>query len=395
MSFFKEAKGIGKNIYPIRTIGYLFGGFVLILYRFQIEDISTFSWIIFSIFILYPHLGFYWYQRNNSDSKVELRNLIFDGFLVGLFSSQLNFALLPVISFFVVVAATSMGVKGFKLFGGFCLTFLAGSAIGGLVLGFEYDPAPSLSVQLLSVAYLVIGTVSHNYIDYKRSQKFIAAKRQIQEQKLLIEENLKEKELLLKEIHHRVKNNLQIIMSLLNLQADKVEDQTALDAITASRGRVKSMSTVHEILYQNDNLKHINLKEYVPSLCDHIKKLYTHSDLKISIKYNIDDIEIDLKTAIPLGLILNEIISNSCKHAFLKRDEGSISIRMIKYEDSINLSVKDDGIGINTQDQQSSERDSLGMQLIEDMTHQLGAKGEIKSENGTVHQIKIPVHQNG
>ncbi|WP_421772957.1 histidine kinase dimerization/phosphoacceptor domain -containing protein [Gracilimonas sp.] len=392
MSYFRSARGIGKHIYPIRTIGYLFGAFTLCIYRYQIESISWLTYVITAVFLIYPHIAFYDYQRRDCDSRLEIRYLTFDGLLVGIFSAHMHFALLPMTSYFVVVAATSMGVKGPKLFIAYLSTFITGALLVGFTTGFVYENAPSLSVQLLSIGYLVVGTVSHNFIDYQRSLKFIEAKEQINQQKLQIELSLQEKELLLKEIHHRVKNNLQIITSLLNLQAEHINDKAALNAIKSCKGRVKSMSTVHEILYQNDNLKDINIADYIPRLANHIKQLYQISLKKIDLAYDIAPVTIDLKTAIPLGLIINEIISNSCKYAFKEQSSGLIKISALLKDHSLELLISDNGCGFDKQDyQQAARTNSLGMQLVGDMLKQLKATGSIRTSNGTTHSLLIPM----
>jgi two-component sensor histidine kinase/ligand-binding sensor domain-containing protein len=217
-------------------------------------------------------------------------------------------------------------------------------------------------------------------------------KKMVRERTKEIEKNLYEKELLLKEIHHRVKNNLQIITSLLNLQAEHVRDESALNAIRSSKGRVKSMSTVHEILYQNDDLKEVDISEYIPRLAKHVKRLYEDTVGTIKLQCDIAPVKIDLQTAIPLGLIINEVISNSCKHAFKNRDSGIIRIEAGRQLETLKLLISDNGTGISKKDKdQNGKRGSLGMLLVTDMTKQLKAKATLQNGDGTVHRFDIPI----
>lgn len=392
MDFYKKARGIGKGTYFTKVTGYPLGAATLLIFRFQIGDVSWLSLASSAFFVLYPHLSFAWYIKKGCNSSVEIKALAFDGFLVGIFAAQVHFAFLPTACFFIVPAATAMGVKGPKLFLANAALFAAGATLAGLVEGFHYMASVSLEVQVLSIIMLLFGTVAHNYVDYRRSLKFIAAKEQIKQQKQKIEENLQEKELLLKEIHHRVKNNLQIIISLLNLQAEHIEDHAAINAIKASRGRVKSMSMVHEILYQTDNLKQINIADYIPRLTDHLQQMYANASNKIEIIYDIPQVNIDIKTAIPLGLIINELVSNSFKHAFKGINEGVIRLVAKNTPDKLLFTISDNGTGMTVQTVPASHsRTSLGTQLIDDMTKQLNARKDVITSGGTEYQFTIPL----
>jgi two-component sensor histidine kinase len=391
VNIYTNARGIGKSIYPIRLLGYCFGALVLLLYRIQIDNVSIESLCLFIIFLLYPHLAFYRYYAKKSSSKVEIQNLCIDGALIGAFAVLMHFSLLPVVSFFVVVSATSMGVKGPKLFAAFCTFFVISIVVLGALVGFFYDASPSLEVQLLSITFLIAGSVSHNFIDFKRSIEFIAAKRQIQSQREQIAQDLHEKEVLLKEVHHRVKNNLQVIMSLLNLQLDTTAHQEVQEALQACKGRVYSMAAVHESLYQHESLRVIELKTFVPNLCEQLSKLYEKKEQVISFVHEIAPVQVPLKQAISIGLILNELVSNACKHAFENRASGKVTVKIKSVANNkskqFEIQVSDDGIG----DEFSllDEHQSMGLSIVEDMVAQLNGQWTFNSNTGVTHSIIV------
>ncbi len=198
--------------------------------------------------------------------------------------------------------------------------------------------------------------------------------------------SLKEKEQLLKEIHHRVKNNMQIISSLLNLQSDNTVDENILNLLRESRNRINSMALVHEMLYKSNDLSKIGLKVYIESLSVSIYQSYVMPQSDIEIIYDIEDeIYFDIDKMIPLGLILNEIISNSLKHAFPYK-KGIINISLKPEKNKYTLVVSDNGIGFKNDF--NIETDSqLGIQLIYMLSEQLGGKLKIEMENGVAYHI--------
>lgn len=200
--------------------------------------------------------------------------------------------------------------------------------------------------------------------------------------------SLKEKEMLLREIHHRVKNNLQIIISLLKLQSKFVYDIRDLAIFNKSRSRVETMSLIHEKLYKSADISEINIGNYLGDLTAHLLKAYKVNSDEVEYSIKADKIFVGIDTAIPCGLILNELISNILKHAFPEGHRGIIEISLIKCGDDIILEVKDNGTGIpdsfNTEDS-----DSLGMQLIDTLVKQLEGQIEIDNSSGTSFKIKI------
>ncbi|MFN2374198.1 MAG: PAS domain S-box protein [Cyclonatronaceae bacterium] len=209
------------------------------------------------------------------------------------------------------------------------------------------------------------------------------------EQKLKI--SLKEKEVLLKEVYHRVKNNLQITSSLLELQSAHIRDEFDRELFRESQNRLSTMAMIHEQLYKTDNLSSINMQDYITNLVTGLLKSYDAGTVKSDIR--VDDTLFALDTAIPLGLIINEIVTNSLKHAFRKQilKENRLTIRLSKRADNVmQLIVADNGPGLPSQDVIDSKK-SLGMELIEALTLQLGGKLDIRSDGGAVFAITFPL----
>ncbi len=202
-----------------------------------------------------------------------------------------------------------------------------------------------------------------------------------------ISKSLEEKEVLLKEIHHRVKNNLQIVSSLFFFQSKKITDPQTLEMFREGQNRVKSMALIHERLYQSGDLANINLKEYVKKLTTFLFQSYGVNQTKIKLKINIADIELGVDTAVPCGLIINELISNSLKHGFDSESVGEIRINMGHNENNnLILKISDTGKGI-PQNFNIQESESLGLRLVSNLTIQLKGKVEFFNRNGTTVKL--------
>lgn len=210
-----------------------------------------------------------------------------------------------------------------------------------------------------------------------------------------LKKSLEEKEILLKEIHHRVKNNLQIISSLLNLQSRYINDEEMLDIYKESQNRVKSMAIIHEKLYQSEDLARIDFGDYVKSLVLDLFNSYGINSINYDI--NIHDVLLDINTAIPCGLIVNELVTNSIKHGFLANmspanipssQKDKIAVYMTKEDDIYNLSVYDNGVGF-PDDLDFHNTDSLGMQLVISLTSQLRGTLELERTEGTLFRISF------
>lgn len=200
-----------------------------------------------------------------------------------------------------------------------------------------------------------------------------------------LRESLREKEVLLKEVHHRVKNNLQVISSILNLQSSYVKDNNTLNILRESQNRIKSMSFIHESLYQNTNFSSIKFPEYIENLSRNLVQTYAF-DRNIEILFELDAVEVSLDQAIPCGLILNELISNALKYAFIGKNSGQIRIHLSEENQKVLITVQDNGIGMPI-DYDIEEADSLGLQLVYTLIEQLDGEIQVTVEKGTKYLI--------
>ncbi len=195
-----------------------------------------------------------------------------------------------------------------------------------------------------------------------------------------------EKEWLVKEIHHRVKNNLGIVSSLLEIQTSYLKNKEALSAIKESQHRIHSMSIIHQKLYQSDTLSTVHMPEYIYELVEYLRESYAIRE-NIRFSLQIDNIELNHASAITLGLILNEAITNAIKYAFTNKEDGKISIALSHISDSqILLSIADNGPGL-PDDFESKIGASMGMELLQGLTDDLGGSLSIENKNGT--NIKV------
>ncbi|MBL0103292.1 MAG: PAS domain-containing protein [Bacteroidetes bacterium] len=201
-----------------------------------------------------------------------------------------------------------------------------------------------------------------------------------------IEASLKEKDVLLKEIHHRVKNNLQIIISLLNLQSGYIKDEHTLKAVKDGQNRVRSMALVHEKFYQSDELSEINFAEYVEKLCQFLYQSYGDKTDRVKVAIIGDPLGLDMDTAMPCGLLINEIVSNSYKYAFPGESRGTITIEIKHDGKKATLRMSDDGVGL-PQGFEVEASESLGMQLIQALTSQLDGELKVSRDKGTTFEV--------
>ncbi|MBK7258545.1 MAG: PAS domain S-box protein [Ignavibacteriae bacterium] len=214
----------------------------------------------------------------------------------------------------------------------------------------------------------------------------ISARKQVEMQ---IAASLKEKEVLLKEIHHRVKNNLQVISSLLSLQSGATTDTHAREQLRESQNRIRSMAFIHERLYQSENLAHVNFGEYVRSLVAFLFRSYNVPN--IHVIYSIDQCNLPVNTAIPCGLVINELVSNALKYAFKDRTGGEIEIGFSLLEGKRGvLMVRDDGVGF-PHDLDFRATQTLGMQLVNTLTAQIDGSLGLIRDRGTTFTITMPL----
>lgn len=245
-----------------------------------------------------------------------------------------------------------------------------------------------LVVLILLIVFLFYTNNSSKKREYELSQK----NEQIQIQNKQIETSLKEKELLLKEIHHRVKNNLQIISSVINLQSDKTKDVEMLDMLKELKLRISSIALTHQMLYQKGSVNTVLLNEYLKNLVTQITQSYENRLVKIQVDIEQKQQYINIDTAIPLGLLVNEIITNSFKHAFKENKEGIIHLSASTSGNTASVEIKDNGIGLPANYKELlSNTNSLGFELISILTQQINAKMEIENTSGAAFKFTFAI----
>ena len=236
-----------------------------------------------------------------------------------------------------------------------------------------------ITIILILLTYFLIQSI-------KNKRKLNLINNQLNENIIITNEQFSKNDFLLKELHHRVKNNLQLIYSLLNLQKRRLIDPETKTNLTAVQNRIHTMSLVHEFLYNSDNYEYINVNEYIITLTNHLKSIYKKEE-NVEIQYNIEeDIELETERMIYLGLIINEIVSNTFKFEIGNGVKSIINISMASNKGIIEINISDNGPGFN-KDLVKSE--SLGLKLITIMCAQLHAAHEITSNDGVQHTIKF------
>lgn len=204
--------------------------------------------------------------------------------------------------------------------------------------------------------------------------------------KVALEESLKKEKLLMKEMQHRVKNNLMIVSSLINLQGDKAKDAYHKELFRECRNRIISIASVHELLYKNETGNHsINFKNYIELIIKNIKQSFHQAKSQIEISSEIENHHLELTIAIPMGLIINELLTNSYKHAFKGKSKGSIRLVLKKENKAILLSIKDDGTGM---DPEVLKGDTMGITLVKSLAEQINCDLEYKNKKGSEFMIR-------
>jgi two-component sensor histidine kinase len=207
-----------------------------------------------------------------------------------------------------------------------------------------------------------------------------------------LQESLNDKEILLKEIHHRIKNNLAIMSGLFELQLEGLENEETKKVLRDSQSRLKSMALVHDKLYRTSTLTDIEMSQYITELVKSLRNTFSGPDQDIDLEFSFDDISLDIDQAVPCGLLINEIIVNAFKHAFKHKKSGIIKISLKRINGTAKLVIADNGEGI-PKDLNIKESSSLGMMLIDTFKSQLEATMEITNTNGTRFSISFPVEQ--
>jgi PAS domain S-box-containing protein len=218
----------------------------------------------------------------------------------------------------------------------------------------------------------------------------IAVGRDISKRKLVLERlrsALHEKEALLREIHHRVKNNLQVISSLLSLQANAIESEEGIQALRESGNRVRSMARVHEQVYRSDRFEEIHLEEYLNLLVDDLKQSWQGKAVSVTVKGHA---VLPVDKAVPCGLVANELVANAFQHAFPTRQPGTVVIEVGQQDSQYHLDVADDGVGL-AKEIDLETTSSLGLRLAKILTRQLNGRLEAETDKGTTFKLTFPV----
>jgi len=247
----------------------------------------------------------------------------------------------------------------------------------------------SVSIWSLILLLITIGLLYNRYrLKQRNHAKLEFKEKEINQKNINLRHLLDEKEWLLKEIHHRVKNNLQTVISLLNSQSAYLDNDMALSAIKNSQHRIHSMSLIHQKLYNSENISTINMPNYIRELVEYLKESFSLGQ-RIRFELKINQLELDVAQAVPLGLILNEAITNSIKYAFPDERNGMIYVTLeATTENHYLLTISDNGIGIDT-DFSAKKLNSFGMSLIKGLSDDLEAKFSMENNNGTILKIEF------
>ncbi|MBR9923088.1 MAG: tetratricopeptide repeat protein [Bacteroidetes bacterium] len=238
---------------------------------------------------------------------------------------------------------------------------------------------------LLGITALLLVIVALIYNQYRINSR---NNKQLREKNLIIENALHEKEILMKEIHHRVKNNLQFISSLLNLQTRHAADPKTLRVLNESKDRINSMSLVHQKLYQEDNLTGVPMAHYIENLLQSLIHSYKIDRKSLELKLDVDTINLDVDTAIPIGLILNEIITNAFKYAFRESEQNELTVNLKEQENQLHLLISDNGPGL-PENGTPGNGEQFGLELVRGLSAKLKADVKMYSDDGLVFKMNI------
>lgn len=233
------------------------------------------------------------------------------------------------------------------------------------------------TISLISIALIIISVLSFFLFRMLTT---------IRKQSTELSKALDQKDLLLREIHHRVKNNLQLVSSLLKMQGRSIENESAQDAFRAGQARVRSMALIHQDLYNQEKLKDVNVRIYLKKLLNELFSTYKTDENKVKLDLAIDDINLDVDTLVPLGLILNEIITNSLKYAFPNGQTGKLKVAVQKNNHEVFIEIQDNGIGYDPSD---VRKNSFGNTMVQALASQLNAKMDIEINGGVKTTIRF------
>ncbi len=243
------------------------------------------------------------------------------------------------------------------------------------------------SVQVVLMFAVLLSALAAGYLLYRSDRQRAKYLLELEQAREGLKKALVGKDMLIKEVHHRVKNNLSVIQSLLNLQSMKIEDESTKGLFNESQNRVQAMSMIHERLYQSPDFTSVDFPEYVRSLVTLLYRNYKMDSSKVTLEIEVPEITLDIDTIIPCGLIINELVSNAFKYAF-PEGIGELYVGMEDHEGNNILVVKDDGIGLPG-NVDINHTKSLGMQIVQALSNQLGGAPEIVRDKGTEFRIVI------
>jgi two-component sensor histidine kinase len=363
---------LGSN-YAIGAVSFTALGsiLVLILNHYKYYQAATYTFVIYinlSLFFLnsyYPYeAGSYLYYFPevfciallHNPNKTKIRDIVF----------------------FLIIASGFFGSRFFNF------SFIPKAALDGeqsrIIFAYNINFCAALTIILV---YLVIGVINKQYSEL--TQLLEKSKKD----QVLIQSSLKEKEVLLAEIQHRVKNNLSVIIGLFNLQISNSPNEQTRQAINEARNRVLSIAMVHERLYKKENLSRINLKPYISELAKEVVRSHPLHP-KIDIMEELDDLDADITKAVPIGLVVNEVITNSLKHAFSSDTEKpSIKVMLTAHFGLIAVKIHDNGKGFPANIERSER--SLGLSLIESLAQQIDGSIHMSNSNGAVVKLTFPI----
>jgi len=241
----------------------------------------------------------------------------------------------------------------------------------------------SLLLSIIVGVFLYLNSVAKS----KSNKKIEAQSREINEHSNKIESQFNHNEILLKELHHRVKNNLQVMYSLLNLQKRRNQDVDTIETLSSIQNRIQTMALVHQNLYTSGDFEMVEIATYIKTLANHLESIYKVDKKKIEMVFNIDEsLKLSIETVVAIGLIVNEAVSNSFKYAFKNKQAGKVIISIICNEEETEITIQDNGEGLG---QVPKKENSLGMKLIQLMCLQLKAVHSLEQTNGVTHHIKF------
>jgi two-component sensor histidine kinase len=252
----------------------------------------------------------------------------------------------------------------------------------------------SQNILLLILIFILFTSIMYGILMYRNNLIKSKSKDQIEAQNIMINEHSKKieaqfnhNELLLKELHHRVKNNLQVMYSLLNLQKRRNVDFETIETLSSIQNRIQTMALVHQNLYTSGNFELVEIAIYINTLANHLASIYKVDKQSIYVNLEIEeDLKLPIEIVVAIGLIVNEAVSNAFKYAFKNKSTGIIQVNIYNIENEISILIQDNGIGFN---EVSKKENSLGMKLIELMCSQLRATHFIEKTNGVKHHIKF------